>query len=137
MDNEKTKSTKKVKGTKVESIKRYIREILKKQELYRPELSYQIELTARDILHYRRLSDEALKSETEIMLKEISREGEIRYKINPIFDAVKKQSAIVQSDLKLLYMNRGLKRDKSADDSDDGGELGVVMEALTNTDDDD
>lgn len=71
------------------------------------------------------------------MLKEISREGETRYKINPIFDAVKKQSAIVQSDLKLLYMNRGLKRDKSADDSDDGGELGVVMEALTNTDDDD
>lgn len=137
MDNKKTKSTKKVKRTnKVESVKSYIREILKKQELYRPELSYQIELAARDILLYRRLSDEALKVDTQIMLEEISREGESRYKINPIFDAVKKQTAIVQDDLKLLYMNRGLKRDKGTSDGNDEGELGVVMEALANDDDD-
>lgn len=122
---------------KIESIKRRIRKILKDQGLYRPELSYQIELAARDILLYRRLSDEAMKEETDIMLTEISREGESRYKINPIFDALKKQTAIVQDDLRLLYMNRGLKRDKNADDATDSGGLSKVMDALMNNEDDD
>lgn len=121
----------------IENIKRYIRKTLKDQGLYRPELSYQIELAARDILLYRRLSDEAMKEETDIMLTEISREGESRHKINPIFDALKKQTAIVQDDLKLLYMNRGLKRDKNVDDGNDGGDLGKVMDALMSNDDDD
>lgn len=94
----------------VENVKKYIREVLKKRGLWDPELCYQVETTARDILLYRRLSDECLKSETEILIKEVSREGDLRYKMNPIFDAVKKYADVVRNDLKALCMNRSSKK---------------------------
>ncbi len=103
----------------ITGIKRYIREVLKRRGLYSPELGYQIETAARDIMLYRKLSDESLKPETEIMIAEISREGEKRYKINPIFDAVKKHADVVRNDLKALCMNRSAKKleDTQGDDA--------------------
>lgn len=48
------------KGDKIENIKTVIRRHLQKADVYAPELSYQIELAASDILLYRKLREKAL-----------------------------------------------------------------------------
>ena len=107
----------------VVSLKKYIVSVLKKRGLWDPELSYQVETTARDILLYRRLSDECLKEETEILIEETSREGDKRYKMNPVFDAVKKYADVVRNDLKALCMNRSAKKFEKIEDNDAMDEL--------------
>lgn len=107
----------------VVSLKKYIISVLKKRGLWDPELSYQVETTARDILLYRRLSDECLKKETQILLEETSREGDKRYKMNPVFDAVKKYADVVRNDLKSLCMNRSAKKLEKVEDNDAMDEL--------------
>lgn len=107
----------------VVSLKKYIISVLKKRGLWDPELSYQVETTARDILLYRRLSDECLKKETQILLEETSREGDKRYKMNPVFDAVKKYADVVRNDLKALCMNRSAKKLEKVEDNDAMDEL--------------
>ena len=105
------------------SLKKYIVSVLKKRGLWDPELSYQVETTARDILLYRRLSDECLKEETEILIEETSRGGDKRYKMNPVFDAVKKYADVVRNDLKALCMNRSAKKFEKIEDNDAMDEL--------------
>ena len=110
MDEDKNKK-------ELEGVKRYIRGKLKKQGLYRPELGYQIELTARNLLLYRRLSDECM-SLGGARVTEYGGEGSPRVRVSPLFDAVKKQAEIVRRDLTVLWMNRGLK--KNLEEGDDG-----------------
>lgn len=98
------------KGDKIEGIKQVIRRQLVKADAYAPELAYQIELTASDILLYRKLRNKALDEETEVTVIEYSRENKPRERINPIFDAMKKQADVVRKDLRALYMNRELRR---------------------------
>lgn len=117
MDEDKNKK-------ELEGVKRYIRGKLKKQGLYRPELGYQIELTARNLLLYRRLSDECM-SLGGATVTEYSREGSPRVRVNPLFDAVKKQAEIVRRDLTVLWMNRGLKKGR-----EEGGDGTAGVDAL-------
>ncbi len=114
---------------KLRHISRYMRDQLRKCGLYRPELGYQIDLTARNVLLYRQLSD-ACMSLPDVTVTERSREGDPRVRIHPLFEAVKKQAEIVRRDLTVLYMNRGLKKDRS-DEEQAGGGLDALMEALT------
>ena len=104
------------KNDKIGYLKETIRRQLKEAGVYDPEISYQIELTASDILLYRKLRDEALAEETDVLITEFSREQRPRQKINPIFDAMKKQADVVRKDLRALYMNRELKRAKKEDE---------------------
>lgn len=94
------------KGDKIENIKTVIRRHLQKADVYAPELSYQIELAASDILLYRKLREKALSEDTPITVTEYSREGKPREKINPVFAAMKEQADVVRRDLRSLYMNR-------------------------------
>lgn len=124
MDESKDRNKKELEG-----VKRYIRSKLKGQKLYRPELGYQIELTARNLLLYRRLSDECMSLD-RATVTEYSREGSPRVRVNPLFDAVKKQAEIVRRDLTVLWMNRGLK--KNLEEGDDGtARISALFDALT------
>lgn len=124
MDESKDRNKKELEG-----VKRYIRGKLKEQGLYRPELGYQIELTARNLLLYRRLSDECMSLDGATVT-EYSREGSPRVRVNPLFDAVKKQAEIVRRDLTVLWMNRGLK--KNLEEGGDGtAGIDALMASLT------
>jgi hypothetical protein len=126
------------KNAKIENIKTVIRRQLVKAGVYSPELAYQVELAASDIILYRKLRDTALNEETEVIVTEFSRENRPREKINPIFDAMKKQADVVRKDLRALYMNRELKRQEEVASADERDPINDLMEKLNNmgTDDD-
>lgn len=123
------------KGDKIEGIKQVIRRQLVKADAYAPELAYQIELTASDILLYRKLRNKALDEETEVTVIEYSRENKPRERINPIFDAMKKQADVVRKDLRALYMNRELRRKEGGKEIKEAKDpLKEMMEKLNEID---
>lgn len=124
------------KGDKIENIKTVIRRHLQKADVYAPELSYQIELAASDILLYRKLREKALSEDTPITVKEYSRENNPREKINPVFAAMKEQADVVRRDLRSLYMNRELKRNEKSKE-DEADPLEEMMKKLNAIDKED
>ncbi|MCS2271551.1 hypothetical protein NXV31_16565 [Bacteroides fragilis] len=124
------------KGDKIENIKTVIRRHLQKADVYAPELSYQIELAASDILLYRKLREKALSEDTPITVKEYSRENKPREKINPVFAAMKEQADVVRRDLRSLYMNRELKRNEKAKENE-SDPLEEMMKKLNEIDKED
>lgn len=125
-------------NSKIENIKTVIRRQLIKAGVYSQELAYQVELAASDLLLYRKLRDAALSESTEVTVTEYSRENNAREKINPIFDAMKKQADVVRKDLRALYMNRELKRQEDVQTSvDEKDPIAELMGKLNNIEDDD
>lgn len=104
------------------NIKRYVRSVLKKAGKWSPEMGYQVELLATDLLIYRQLRDELLGG--EVLITEKSREGHTRKKVHPAVAALKQQADAVRADLKSLLMNREIERDGVGDD---GGLLAELM----------
>ncbi len=100
----------------LERIKRYVRGVLKRAGKYSPEMSYQVELLATDLMVYRELRRDVL--EHGVVAVETSREGHRREKVRPSVQMLRQQADAVRADLKSLLMNRELKRD------DPGAELG-------------
>lgn len=107
------------KSRKVEALKRQIKEKLKKAECYDPEMDYQIEIAATDILVYRKLREEAINGVDDIVITEKSREGNDRSRVNPIYETLQKQADVVRKDLRALYMNREIARKGKKNDSSD------------------
>lgn len=105
------------------NIKRYVRGVLKRAGKWAPEMGYQVELLATDLLIYRRLRAELLAG--TMMVTEFSREGNARVKVNPAVAALKQQADAVRADLKSLLMNREIERDGVGDDG--GGLLAELM----------
>jgi hypothetical protein len=89
----------------VQNVARNIQRILKDAGVYTPMLTYQVEITAGDLLLYRKIRTEALDSKTEVYQVEYSREGNPRTSINPIFAAMTNASNRVTQDFEKLTMN--------------------------------
>lgn len=106
----------------ITNIKRYVRSVLKRAGKWAPEMGYQVELLATDLLIYRRLRDELLAG--AVLITETSREGNDRQKVHPAVAALKQQADAVRADLKSLLMNREIERDGVGDD---GGLLAELM----------
>lgn len=104
------------------NIKRYVRSVLKKTGKWSPEMGYQVELLATDLLVYRRLREELLAG--AVLITETSREGNDRQKVHPAVAALKQQADAVRADLKSLLMNREIEREGVGDD---GGLLAELM----------
>lgn len=92
---------------KIEGLKRRVRELLKGGGAYTREMTYQVEMLAADLLVYRKMLDEALGS--DVMIREVSREGNERVRVNPLYELLAKQSDVVRRDLKALGMNKELR----------------------------
>lgn len=107
----------------ITNIKRYVRSVLKRAGKWAPEMGYQAELLATDLLIYRRLRDELLAG--AVLITETSREGNDRQKVHPAVAALKQQADAVRADLKSLLMNREIERDGVGDDG--GGLLDELM----------
>lgn len=89
----------------VQNVARNIQRILKDAGVYTPMLTYQVEITAGDLLLYRKIRKEALDQNTEVYQIEKSREGHDRKTINPIFQAMTNASNRVTQDFEKLTMN--------------------------------
>lgn len=111
------------KNDQLDNLKTRIRRLLKNGGTYSKELTYQVETLAIDLLTYRKMYEEAFAPGTTVMIKEKSREGNERYRVNPIFELLGKQSDVVRRDLKALGMNKELRwvndaLENSANDDD-------------------
>lgn len=127
-------SGKKKEGTekKIDNIKTYIRRVLAEQKMYSPEMSYQIELLASDILVFRKIRDLILTEMENPNVIEKSREGEERKKENPMYNLMLKFGNSVRKDLRSLKMNREIPKcddDTNTDKEDDA--LKILMRKVT------
>ena len=89
---------------KIENLTRYIQKLLSEVGGYTPALSYQVEELARDMMAYRRVSDEFLALESLTVIEK-SREGDKRVKVHPLGLEVRQWSDTVRRDLAKLTMN--------------------------------
>lgn len=99
-------------GKKINCIKRYVRGVLKAAGKWSPEMAYQVELLASDLLLFRELRDDVERHGATIV--ETSREGFTRTRLRPSVPAMREQAKAVREDLKVLLMNRALDREEGA-----------------------
>lgn len=105
---------------KIENVKRHIIRVLRKAEVYRPEMCYQIELLAADVIQWRKFLGESLDQPGTIV--ETRQYGSV-VKVNPIHSMVQAQANQVRQDLKALLMNWEKRDGKSAGTAPDGDDL--------------
>lgn len=117
----------------VQNVARNIQRILKDAGVYTPMLTYQVEITAGDLLLYRKIRTEALDSKTEVYQVEYSREGNPRTSINPIFAAMTNASNRVTQDFEKLTMN--IKDNKKKETT--GSKLELLLEKMNSPEYDD
>lgn len=90
--------------TGLTKLKRNIKAVLTEAEVYTPELVLQIELLARNMEAYRRVSNEFFSLESQF-LETKSREGYARIKVNPLGNEMRLWADVVRKDLSKLTMN--------------------------------
>lgn len=117
----------------VKNIKKNIQRILENAGVYNSMLTYQVEITAGDLLLYRKIRKEALDPGTTVYLIEISREGAERKNINPIFAAMTNASNILTKDFEKLTMN--IKDNKKKGKANNA--LSALMEKMNSSEYDD
>ena len=100
---------------------RTLRQTLKDENLYRPEMARQVELTASTLMVWRKVRDAVIQECERVTIKETSREGDGRIKNNPMFFLYKEMADLLQRNLRALNMNKELTkgRDDKMNDSDD------------------
>ena len=101
---------------------RTLRQTLKDEGLYHPEMARQVELTASTLMLFRKVREVAMSEAEKVTIKETSREGDGRIKNNPIFFLYKEYADLLQRNLRALNMNKELtkgKDDKVNDSEDD------------------
>ena len=94
---------------RLKNLARYVRGVLRRAGKWSPEMSYQVELLATDLLVYRKLRDDVLNNGVTAI--ETSREGHSREKLRPSVQMLRQQADTVRADLNVLLMNRALERD--------------------------
>ena len=114
----------------VKQIKRYGEKLLKDAGLWRPELTYQLEMLAVEIATYRKAYQEVLTLD-KFTITENSREGDDRLRTHPAVAAYQAQANQLRQDLKVLLMNF----DKT-DNSQIKKEENVLAEVLAKIDKD-
>ena len=101
---------------------RTLRQTLTKENLYRPEMARQVELTASTLMVFRKIRDAVIQECESVTIKETSREEHSRLKNNPIFYLYKEYADLLQRNLRALNMNKELTKgrdDKVNDDEAD------------------
>ena len=100
---------------------RTLRQTLKDENLYRPEMARQVELTASTLMVWRKVRDTVIQECERVTIEETSREGDGRIKNNPMFFLYKEMADLLQRNLRALNMNKELTkgRDDKMNDSDD------------------
>ena len=101
---------------------RTLRQTLTKENLYRPEMARQVELTASTLMVFRKVRDAVIQECENVTIKETSREGDGRIKNNPMFFLYKEMADLLQRNLRALNMNKELTKgrdDKVNDDEAD------------------
>lgn len=96
----------------LEDLKRYIKKVLNEAGMYRPEMTYQVELTASTMQIFKKIRDEILVNEAPPIIEEKSREGDMRKKENPIYTLYGKFADLLRRDLRSLNMNKELTKGK-------------------------
>lgn len=91
---------------------RALRQTLTKENLYRPEMARQVELTASTLMVFRKVRDAVIQECESVTIKETSREEHSRLKNNPIFYLYKEYADLLQRNLRALNMNKELTRGK-------------------------
>lgn len=91
---------------------RTLRQTLTKENLYRPEMARQVELTASTLLVFRKVRDAVIQESESVTISETSREGDGRIKNNPMFFLYKEMADLLQRNLRALNMNKELTRGK-------------------------
>ena len=107
---------------------RTLRQTLTKENLYRPEMARQVELTASTLMVFRKVRDVVIQECESVTIKETSREGDGRIKNNPMFFLYKEMADLLQRNLRALNMNKELT--KGRDDKMNGSEddpLAILM----------
>ena len=92
---------------KAKNIQKYVVQLLKKEGLWRPELTYQVEMLANELIVYRSLMEKMQKvsEDDQLVITEQSREGDDRLRPHPILAMVQAQANQLRQDLKVLLMN--------------------------------
>ena len=91
---------------------RTLRQTLTKENLYRPEMARQVELTASTLMVWRKVRDAVIQECEQVTIKETSREGDGRIKNNPMFFLYKEMADLLQRNLRALNMNKELTKGK-------------------------
>ena len=91
---------------------RTLRQTLTKENLYRPEMARQVELTASTLMVFRKVRDAVIQECESVTIKETSREGDGRIKNNPMFFLYKEMADLLQRNLRALNMNKELTKGK-------------------------
>lgn len=96
----------------LEDLKRYIKKVLNEAGMYRPEMTYQVELTASTMQIFKKIRNEILVNEAQPIIEEKSREGDKRKKENPIYTMYRNFADLLRRDLRSLNMNKELTKGK-------------------------
>ena len=106
----------------LDNLIRTLRQTLKDEGLYKPEMARQVELTASTLMVFRKVRDVVLRADEKATVKETSREGDARIKNNPVFFLYKEMADLLQRNLRALNMNKELtkgREDKTNGNEDD------------------
>lgn len=118
--------------SKIKNIQQHVRNVLKKAGVYRPEMSYQIELLASDLALWRKFRDESLETPSTVVEE---RKDYSVTKVHPIHSMVQAQANQLRQDLKALLMNWEKRDTRKADEAPDEEDLMSQMFAAANDDD--
>lgn len=115
---------------KLKNLMDTIRRTLQNAGKYKSEMSRQVELTASTIMIYRLVRDAILENEEWPVVEELSREGAMRKKENPIFSTYGKFADMLRRDLRALDMNKELTKGKDDAVGGEDDELGKLLSGL-------
>lgn len=121
---------KKMEQKKLKNLMDTIRRTLQHAGKYKSEMSRQVELTASTIMIYRLVRDAILENEEWPVVEELSREGAMRKKENPIFSTYGKFADMLRRDLRALDMNKELTKGKDDAVGGEDDELGKLLSGL-------
>lgn len=113
---------------KVKELKRWIRTLLEKNELYSPELTYQVEVAASILVVFRDVAKKTYGK--DVTITEKSREGHPREIKNPAYDTYCMMAKAAQNSLKSLMMNREIRPEKKIESGEDNDILTNLMNDL-------
>ena len=113
-------------------LRNYIQKLLKKEGMYQPEMTYQVEITASTIQIFKKIRDEILVKNAPPVIEEKSREGDKRKKENPIYTMYRGFADLSMRSLRALNMNKELTKGRE-DKEEQGAEdspLAMLMKDL-------
>jgi hypothetical protein len=118
----------------LEDLRTRLRRIMNEAGAYRADMTYQVELTASTILCFRNIREEILVKNAKPIIKEKSREGDMREKENPIYTLYGKFADLLRRDLRALNMNKELTKAKEELKGDGFSPLDEIMRDLNEED---